>query len=844
MANTRQLSFSGGEISPSLRARVDMVKYATGLKTCRNFMIQRHGGAANRPGTGFNCEVKTSSKKVKLIPFIFNSDQTYALEFGDQYMRVIRNGAQVTEAAQNITGATQANPCVITIAGHGYSNGEEVYIASVAGMTELNGRNFKVANVAANTFELQYMNGTNVNSAAFGAYTSGGTAARVYTIATPYLEADLPTLQYVQSADIVQLVHPNYAPRELTRTAHTSWTLTAITFGPTIATPTGLVSSAPGVAFGYVVTAVDAETGEESLPSASAASVNRVSTLTWNTVAAAGYYNVYLGWNGQLSWIGVAGQSATPSFTDVTYTPDTSDNPPVARTPFTGAGNYPSTVAFFQQRIAYANTNNNPEGVWTSKTGLFKNFMKSTPIQDDDPVTFSIVGQQVNKVQHLFEAGKPMVFTASSEYSLEGDAAGILIPGEVNPRAHTFNGSGSLAPLMVGGNVLYVQARGSVIRDLGYDYQSDGYKGNELSIFASHLFDDYTIADWAYQQVPHSIVWCARNDGKLLGLTYIREHQVFGWHQHDFENGTVENVCVIPEGTQDVLYMVIKRTINGAVVRYIERMKTRSISDIVDAVFMDSSLTYDGRNTNGSHTMTLSGGTTWAYDEDLTLTSSAAYFSSTDVGNAIVLTWTDGTELRCEITGYTGATVVTVRANKTVPAAMRSVAISDWSKAVEEVSGLWHLEGQTVSVLADGFVSSNPNNPSYTVRTVTSGKVTLDDPHSVIHVGLPIVSDLETLNIDFAGISSTADKMKNISGLTMFVESSRGIWAGPDADHLTEVKTRSDEGYDKPVALSTGIEEVNITPEWNSNGQVFIRQTDPLPLAILAVVPAGFIPAA
>src|SRR4030065_2862132 len=123
MANTRQLSFSGGEVSPSLWARVDQVKYATGLRACRNFIVQRHGGVANRPGTGFVAEVKDSTKTVRLVPFSYSTAQTYVLEFGDQYMRVHKAGAQLTETAKTITGATQADPCVITAPAHGHSNG-------------------------------------------------------------------------------------------------------------------------------------------------------------------------------------------------------------------------------------------------------------------------------------------------------------------------------------------------------------------------------------------------------------------------------------------------------------------------------------------------------------------------------------------------------------------------------------------------------------------------------------------------------------------------------------------------------------------------------------------------
>ena len=924
MFNIVQRSFAGGEISPSEYGRADHVKYATGLRTCKNFIVQRYGGIANRPGTGFIAEIKDSTKNVKTIPFVFNASQTYILEFGNLYMRVIKNNALLTETAKNITGATQANPCVITIASHGYSNGNEVYIASVGGMTQLNTRNFKVANVTANTFSLQYMDGTAVNSTSFGAYTSGGTAAKVYEITTPYAEADLSELQYKQSADIITLTHPSYSPRELARTGDIIWTLSTITFGATLVAPTGIAvtggrnardgiinivtvssgvitsisigsggsgynigdiltivqsggsngkykiktvnsngtysdytliaggsgySVASGLTttnedFKYKVTAVDSDTGEESLPS-SIGTISNVqipttdapNIITWNAVTGADYYNVYKEIDGNYGWIGIADGT---TFDDTGYLVDALDSPPEDRQPFSGTGNYPATFAFYQQRAIYGRTNNGPEGIWTSKTALRKNFMISSPLQADDAVTFSLLGRQVNEIKHILDLSRLLIFTTGGEWVAQGDVGGILTPSDINPRQHTHNGSGSLPPLVVGGNALYVQARGSVIRDLGYDYQTEGYKGNELTIFAAHLFDNYTLADWAYQQIPHSIVWAVRNDGTLLGMTYLREHQIFGWHRHEFD-GTVENVAVIPQGTEDVLYLVVKRTVNGKTVKYHEFMKTRQIDNIVDSVFTDCSLSYDGRNT-GAMTMTLTGGTNWTHDELLTLTASASYFTSADVGNQIVLTGSDGTIIRCDINGYTSATVVSVYPHKTVPAGMRSVAMTTWSKAVDVISGLWHLEGKSISIVGDGFVVANPNNAAYVVKTVANGSVTLDKPYSVIHAGLPYLSDMETLDIDVPNqLSSLADKKKNINKVSIYVESSRGIWAGPDANNLIEFKLRDDEGYDSPPTLKTEVVDMNIKGEWRSSGRILVRQVDPLPLSILTVMPTGFI---
>lgn len=846
MTNVRQFSFSAGEIAPVIHARTDLLKYSTGLRTCRNNIVMRHGGVSNRPGTGFIAEVKDSTKAVRLIPFVFNASQTYILEFGDLYIRVHRNGAPVLEATTSIIALSQTNPCQFTSAPGAYSEGDEIHLNDAGGMTEINGRSYILGTeLSSDVYELKHLDGTNVDSTGYTAFTSGGTAARVYEVTTTYVEADLSDIAFIQSADIVTLVHPSYKPAELARSGHATWTLTDITFGAALAAPANLLSSSPGANFKYKVTAVDATTNEESLPSAEEDATTKTSTLTWDAVLGAGKYNIYRESAGIFGWIGVA---ETESFKDADYSVDVLDAPPVDRQPFATAGNYPSTLAFYQQRLIFANTNNNPEGVWASKSGLRKNFMISTPLQDDDAVTFSLVGREVNEVRHLVDAGKLIIFTSSGEWAIEGNAAGILLPGEINPRQHTSNGAANLRPLNVGGNNLYVQARGAVIRDLAYDFQSDGYKGDELSIFSSHLFDNRTLVDWAYQQIPHSIVWAVRDDGILLGMTYVREHEVFAWHRHDFD-GTVENVACIPEGTENVLYLIIKRTIDGRTVRYLEAMKSRQIDDIVDLNMTDCSLDYDGRNTNTSHTMTLSGGSTWDHGEALTLTSSTGFFVATDVGNEVHLKVIENegeddeiiSVIRCVITAFTSDLIVTVNPEKLVPASLQGVATSIWTFAVDVLGGLWHLEGKDLSVFADGFVAASANNNKHTVLTVTNGQVTLDKPYGVIHAGLPITADFETLDIDTPQGSSLSDKKKNISRVTLFVESSRGIFVGSNATNLTEVKVREDEPYDAPVALATGTVELNIAAEWNSKGSIFIRQIDPVPLSVLAVVPSGLI---
>lgn len=867
MSAIAQRSFVGGELSPSLYARTDVSKYATGLRTCRNFMVMRHGGVTNRPGTQFVGEVKDSTKTVRLIPFIFNSDQAYVLEFGNLSMRVIRNGAYVTETAQAISAVTNANPAVLTYVGaDNYANGDQIYITGVVGAMAnyINGRTFIVAgvDVALNTFQLNYLNGTAVNSTTWGAYASAGTVAEIYKITTTYVEADLPTLQFSQSADVVTIVHPTYPPRNLSRTGHAAWTIANVTFGPAQAAPTNLASSTAGIngPVSWAITAVSA-TGEESLinytipalGAAAAPTSAAPATITWTAAAGAVSYNIYRNdHNSTSSAFGFIAQAAGSGFIDNGITPDYTDlaPPSTATNPFGTANNYPSAVMYSKGRLFYAATNNNPETIWASQVGYFTNFEATFTLQDDEAIKFTLSGRSVATIRHLIDASGLLVLTSQSEYALIGNATGIVTPAEINPRQYSTIGVSQIYPLLVNGAILFVQARNTQIRDMNFEFQTDSYRGSELSIFSSHLFDGYTVKDWTYQQIPHSIIWVVRSDGVLLGLTYVHEQELLAWHRHDFQDATVEQVCAVPESTEDYLYLVVKRTVNGATVRYIERMNSRRFSAITSAVFMDAALSYSGVNSTAT-TMTLSGGTAWTYDEQLTLTASASFFASTDVGNRIDLTSSAGDILRCTIIAYTSATVVTVNAHMTVPVLLRTTARTTWTKAVKAVSGLWHLEAKSVSAFGDGFVVANPNNSALTAVTVTNGVATFDKPYGIIHVGLPILADMETLDIDQAQGETLADKKKIITKVTAFLQESRGLWAGPKpptddttnpVENLTELKIRNEENYDDPVALVTDSVDINISGESNSNGRVFLRQLDPVPCSVLSVTPTGLVP--
>ena len=754
--HTIQPSFSGGELAPSLHARVDLAKYATGLKTCRNFFVQAHGGVANRSGTKYVCETANSAKTTRLIPFEFNTEQTYILEFGHQTMRVIKDGGQVLSSGSPVS------------------------------------------------------------------------------ITTPYSDTELADLNFTQSADVMTICHPSYPVKEVKRTSHTAWTITSVSFGTSMSAP-GSVSSTrqnydasdPGTSYSYVVTAVKTDTADESVASSATSITNNnlsstiTNTVSWGAVSGANSYNIYKSIGGIYGFVG---RSTGTTFKDDNIEPDPNDTPATARTIFNTTDEYPATVAYYQQRLVFGQTNNDPQKVFMSQTGNYHNFNIAEPLRDDDAVTFTIAASQVNEVRHLVPLSDMIVLTSGGEWLMTAND-GVITPSSIQLKPQGYRGSADAPPIVIGNTIIYLQSKGSIIRDLAFALESDSYTGNDLTVLASHLFAGKTVKEWAYAQAPHSIVWVVLSDGTLAALTYMREHEVWGWSRHDTD-GTFESVCTIAEGEEDATYFVVKRTINGATKRYIERLNTRVFTEVADAFFVDSGLSYDGTHT-GSTSMTLSGGSDWTHSETLTLTASASTFVSGDVGNTFVLTI--GTEtLVCTVQAYTSATAVSVKAGRDVPSAFRSVATTSWTKGVDEISGLTHLEGKTVAILADGNVEAQ--------QTVASGAITISNPASKIHIGLPIQADVQTLNLEL-GQPTQQGKKKSISEVTLRVEESRGGKIGYDSDHLTEFKQRAYEPYGTATSLKTGDISVTMPSTWASEGSIFFRQDDPLPMTLLAVIP-------
>ena len=269
-------------------------------------------------------------------------------------------------------------------------------------------------------------------------------------------------------------------------------------------------------------------------------------------------------------------------------------------------------------------------------------------------------------------------------------------------------------------------------------------------------------------------------------------------------------------------------SISGLVKRYIERMDTRIITDQDAAFFVDAGLSFDGRNTTAT-TMTISGGTAWDETEQLTVTASAAAFvGATDVGDQIIFSVGD-IDYRLTVEAFTSTTEVQARPNRIIPTTHRNTARTDWAWGRDTMAGLDHLEGLEVAILADGNVQPH--------QFVSGGKVPINPPGVRVHVGLPIQADLETLDLSVQGIETLLPKTKAIPSATVLVQDSPILQVGRSFDALQLEPARTNENYDSPINATTRKAQVRFQSTWDKTGSLVIRQDDPVPLTVLAIIP-------
>ncbi|NDG64649.1 MAG: hypothetical protein EBY29_14470, partial [Planctomycetes bacterium] len=463
--------------------------------------------------------------------------------------------------------------------------------------------------------------------------------ASVLEIPHPYAAADLFSLNYVQSGDIITIVHRNYAPRELRRNSATNWTLSVITFAPTLAAPTitslgfawgnslvhlsaisianptiittsathyfgngdpvyifgvtggstgingfWIASSASGTTlnlrdpsdgtlkstsgstafnvttavityatqngnnniWSYKVTAV-AKDQTESLGSGYVDSesldlnvTGAHMTLGFDGVTGAVSYNIYRkvgsgsAPTGSYAYIGNVTDDGSGSYTfvDDNIAPDAGRTLPIQDPVFSGAGNYPGAVSYYEQRRVFAGTTNNPQSLWMTRSNTESDISYSIPTLDTDRIAVKVAAREANTIRHIIPLSQLVLLTQSAEWRVTSVNSDALTPTSISVRPQSYIGASAAQPLVVNNSMIYCADRGGHVRELGYSWQANGFTTGDLSLRAAHLFDNYSLIDMAYAKAPLPLLWFTSSTGKLLGFTYVPDQQIGAWHQH------------------------------------------------------------------------------------------------------------------------------------------------------------------------------------------------------------------------------------------------------------------------------------------------------------------------
>jgi len=825
MARTHpiQTNFTAGELSSKLFGQTNLDRYRNGVETLENMIVFPQGGATRRSGSRFICEVKDSSATTRLIPFEFNDEQAYVIELGNNYMRFFKDQGQITEATKSISAITKANPAVVTATSHGYSNGDHVWINDVVGMTEVNARRYTIANVTTHTFELSGVNSTNYTT-----YTSGGTAAKVFEITTTYTSAQLFDLQFAQSADVMYIVHEAHEPAKLSRTGHTSWTLTDVDFeatGPYLdvnTTTTTLTPASASTGTGVDITA-SATTGINGGDGFQTTDVGRlikfnsgeavITSRTSTTVVVCTITKAF------------ANTDATVAFQLGTFSATTG---------------FPKAVTFFEQRLIYGGTTSFPQTIFASQSGLFDNF----DVDDSsasDAFIYTIASNRVNVIRSLAPARDLIIFTAGGEFKVSRPTGEPLKPDNVNITRQTTYGSHTTQSVQIDDAIIFLQKQRQKVRAFEFRFADDAFIAPDLTLLADQVTGT-GLVDLDYAQEPDRILFAARDDGQLVGLTYLKDEKILAWHRQII--GGKAQSCTVTVTDYN-------NTISGTKLTFTKSDGTTvTFTSTTTSPGTNEFRTQTNNNTTASNLQTAINSHA---DFTATVSSAVVTIKETTPESTGFLTVDSQDSVRLATTNESHAKVKSVTAisestEDQVYIIVQRIINGSTVQYVEyldstlnqdsglagtvtgastTVTSLDHLEGETVQILIDDAV--------YPKQIVTNGAVTVNLPSTfaskTIEVGLGYVSTIKTLRPEGTAAAGTAQgRKKRYNEIIVRLLDSVGVTINGDQ---LPFRSSADE-MGEPIPAFTGDKRVT-NLGWNRDGQITIKQTQPLPMTVLAV---------
>ena len=792
-----QCNVTSGEISPRALGRFDLAKYANAVKILENFLIYQLGGGLFRPGSMFCVEVKSSAAKCRLIPFQYSVTQAYVIEMGNLYFRFCANNGQV------------------------------------------------------------------VNT---------GTPEEIVTV---YPTADLFNVHYSQDADTMYLTHNTYFSQKLQRTDATHFTIADVPFvrGPFLDKNLTKNTLTPSAATGNVTITAHASvwgTGNSYINGPDCADfvtnggntykclVNHVSG-TFATDLSNGYW-VSLG-TGDIPAIFYAGHvkslwriksgvvkilTVTNSYTAtaaVQAEPSgvagdlgtTSAETDWAEGAFSGYRGYPATCTFHEQRLIYGNTTYQPQNFWASFIGAYDNFNTGSSTADDNAFTFKIAAGQVNAIRFIASGPSGIEIGTSGGTFSNASSTQTTLTG-TNPNVHndTFYGVSSILPKRLSSYLYYISSNLYQIFELLYDWLTNREKCNDMTLLADHVLRDGSGAtDIAKSQSPNDRLWIVRSDGQIAVLTRNANQDVMGWSRIVAGSdavgvGIYESVAIISkDGTDDQVWVIVKRNINGSVKRYIEYFSSEFFTNYWDPVRVDCALTYDSPKTISAATKA----------KPVVITATSHGYSNGDevkIDNVVGMT-----NLNTNVYIVTNKSTHTfelydAQGNKIDGTAFSAyISGGQVRKMNTTFSGLSHLEGEDVTVMADGGVPAGQQ-----IYTVSSGAITLKSKAAVVHIGLPYTGTMQMLKLSDGSQSTGQTKTRRIYQITLRVFQSLGCQVGQDINHMQPVYFASPNNPPLGHApdLFTGDFDAYPDTAWARDAEIIIQQTQPLPLLVLSVI--------
>ena len=631
-------------------------------------------------------------------------------------------------------------------------------------------------------------------------------SSNILEISNPYSENELFDIKFVQDSDVIYMAHPNHPIQKLIRVASNDFTLNPVDLvkGPYIdenIISTDEVRLTGGVWTEGSTLTLTASGGHTPFTS------DHVGGL-WKVRSGTGIAHVKITGFTSSTVVTVVAQNDVPQSLHNTASFNWSEGE------FSNARGFAGAITFHEQRMVLAGSIYAPQKVWFSKSNAdYENFEVGT--NADDPFLITIASQRGDPIRWLFSDQALFVGTAGSIFRIISSRnSPALAPDDIDAKRQISYGCSSIQPELVGQSPIYMQKNNKTARLITFDIDSDKYKAVDITIDSDHITDG-GITSFEYQQIPLSSLWTVRTDGQIARLTLEQDQQVQAWSRY-VTQGTFESVAIVSDTEDnDEIYTIVKRTINGVVKRFVEVQEPNYEVDNLNRFYVDSGLTYNGTQ---SSTITISGDT---------FTADSSTFESGDIGKEIHQLIGKG---RAKITGFTDSQNVTVSIIETFSSA--TLLPNEWAIAIKNITGLGHLEGETVTINSDGATVPN--------KTVSSGAIEIDNAGSIIHVGLSYSSKQKNMPIEslaLSGIIGTSQhKIKRIDSVVIRFDKTLGGKIIDFNNNETPITARSlVDNMNEVPDLNSGDEEIILGTGWDRLGQIEIIQDGPQPMTIKSI---------